>query len=105
MLVPALSLAYHLVSLLLFDLETHSPLVALLPSLLVHILYEGKPVSCTVHLYCTYCTLVLYILYTCTLYILSEGVIQPLICSLVALIICPLLAGCIAAAAITRKGI
>ena len=49
-----------------------------------------------------YCT---HVLYTCTLYILYEGVIQPLICSLVALIICPLLAGCIAAAAITRKGI
>ena len=91
MLVPTLSLAYHLVSLLLFDLETHSPLVALLPSLLVHILYEGKNRSHAL------CTLVLYILY--------EGVIQPLICSLVALIICPLLAGCIAAAAITRKGI
>ena len=91
MLVPALSLAYHLVSLLLFDLETHSPLVALLPSLLVHILYEGKNWF--------------HSLYTCTLYILCEGVIQPLICSLVALIICPLLAGCIAAAAITRKGI
>ena len=73
MLVPALSLAYHLASLLLFDLETHSPLVALLPSLLVHILYEG--------------------------------ILQPLLCSLVALLICPLLAGCIAAAAITRKGI
>ena len=72
MLVPALSLAYHLVSLLLFDLETHNPLVALVPSLLVNILVDG--------------------------------VIQPLLCSLVSLIICPLLAGCIAAAAITRKG-
>ena len=72
MLVPALSLAYHLVSLLLFDLETHNPLVALVPSLLVNILVDG--------------------------------VIQPLVCSLVSLLICPLLAGCIAAAAITRKG-
>ena len=72
MLVPTLSLAYHLVSLLLFDLETHNPLVALVPSLVVNILVDG--------------------------------VIQPLICSLVSLIICPLLAGCIAAAAITRKG-
>ena len=70
--MPALSLAYHLVSLLLFDLETHNPLVALVPSLLVNILVDG--------------------------------VIQPLLCSLVSLIICPLLAGCIAAAAITRKG-
>ena len=70
--MPALSLAYHLVSLLLFDLETHNPLVALVPSLVVNILVDG--------------------------------VIQPLICSLVSLIICPLLAGCIAAAAITRKG-
>ena len=72
MLVPALSLAYHLVSLLLFDLETHSPLVALVPSLLVNIL--------------------------------MDGVIQPLLCTIFSLLICPLLAGCIAAAAITRKG-
>ena len=72
MLVPSLSLAYHLVSFFFFDLETYKPLVALLPSLVVNILVDG--------------------------------VIQPLICTIFALFICPLLAGCIAAAAVTRKG-
>ena len=58
MLVPALSLAYHLVSLLLFDLETHSPLVALLPSLVVHIIYEGKNRFTVLYTCTLYCTLV-----------------------------------------------
>ena len=71
-LVPGLSLLFHLTSLLLFDLETRSPLAALLPSLLWNILVLG--------------------------------LLQPLLCTAVALVFCPLMAGIIAAAAFTRKG-
>jgi len=72
-LVPGLSLLFHLTSLLLFDLETRSPLAALLPSLLWNILVLG--------------------------------LLQPLLCTAVALVFCPLMAGIIAAAAFTRKGV
>lgn len=72
-LVPAFSLAFHIVSLVIFDLETHRPLVSLVPSIFWNI---GV-----------------------------LGVIQPVICTLVSLVICPVLAGIITTASFTRKGI
>ena len=71
-LVPAVSLMFHLVSILVFDIETYSPIVSLIPNITWNVIFLG--------------------------------LLQPIICSIHSLVICPLLAGFIAAFAVTRKG-